>query len=264
MKTEIYYFTGTGNSLYIAQKINEALTHPGELLPITKHRNADNVYSDADVVGIVFPIYMGAAPNFVKEFVTKLKMRKSSYVFTVATYNSHVMRCLEELCEIMRINSIELALCEAVNMPGNAKESSQADNENRLKASIQRVQEIANKVNNKIIEPQEISSKTAKKVASGKIKSRTLITNFKALPSCNGCGTCQKVCPLVNIKTIDKKPVWGNNCTACLACFHWCPKKAIKWGVPIIGNRSQYHHPEIKIADIIKQQPEMIEADTSH
>jgi len=254
MKTEIFYFTGTGNSLYIARKINEALTYPGELLPCTTYNGSDTVYSDADVVGLVFPIYMGNAPNIVKKFATKLKICKTSYVFAVATYNSHVMDCMAFLSEIMRTNSINLALGETVNMPGNAKESSQEDNEKRLKASKQKVIEIANKINNRIIEPQKNSLRIVRKVASGKIDSRTLITNFKALPSCNYCGTCRKICPMANIKMVDNKPVWGNNCATCLACFHWCPQNAIKWRAPIVGNRPQYHHPEIKVADIAKQQ----------
>ena len=254
LKTELFYFTGTGNSLYIARKINEALTHPGELLPIAIYINSTTVYCDAVVVGIIFPIHMGSAPNIVKEFVTKLKIRKTPYVFAVATYNSHVMNSMALLSEIMRTNSIDLALGETVNMPGNAKKSSSEDNENRLKASRQRVIDIVNKVNSRIIEPQEISPKIIKKVTTGKIKSPMLPTNFKASPSCNGCGTCQKICPMANINMADNKPVWGNNCATCLACFHWCPRKSVKWGLPIIGNRPQYHHPEIKVTDISKQQ----------
>jgi ferredoxin len=260
MKAEIYYFTGTGNSLYVAQEINKVLLHRGELLSIAHYQNDETVQSDAEVIGFVFPIYMGSVPWIVAEFIKKLKIEKSPYVFAIATYNSHVMQCLQVLSEVLRSNSISLSLAETVNMPGNAKASSQKENENRLNASAQRIVDIAQKINDRVTASQIVSSRITKKVA--KVYEHTSIAKLKVLPSCNGCGICTKVCPTRNIVLKDKKPTWGKNCSSCLACFHWCPQNAIKWTVPIVGNSSQYHHPEVKVTEIIKQQPAMIETDT--
>ena len=52
---------------------------------------------------------------------------------------------------------------------------------------------------------------------------------FYALPHCNHCGKCTKECPLGNIKLIDNKPVWGNNCALCLRCYHICPQHAVDY-----------------------------------
>ena len=68
---------------------------------------------------------------------------------------------------------------------------------------------------------------------------------------CNGCATCAKVCPVKNIKIIENKPVWQHHCEMCLACDEWCPQKAIHHWCKIEGK--DYHHPDIKIADMIKQ-----------
>ena len=47
---------------------------------------------------------------------------------------------------------------------------------------------------------------------------------------CIGCGKCEKLCPLNNIKIVDKKPVWGNECSHCMACIGYCPVEAIEYG----------------------------------
>jgi epoxyqueuosine reductase QueG len=48
---------------------------------------------------------------------------------------------------------------------------------------------------------------------------------------------------------VNKRPHWGKNCSTCLACFHWCPKKAVRGG-KMLNKRDQYHHPEISIEDM--------------
>ncbi|GEM_PF-3708375 len=39
--------------------------------------------------------------------------------------------------------------------------------------------------------------------------------------------------------------------TQCLACFHWCPQKAIEIDISTI-NKQRYTHPDISIDDMIK------------
>lgn len=54
--------------------------------------------------------------------------------------------------------------------------------------------------------------------------------NFYVTDACVGCGKCEKLCPLNNIKLIDKKPIWNNQCTHCMACIGNCPTEAIEYG----------------------------------
>lgn len=70
--------------------------------------------------------------------------------------------------------------------------------------------------------------------------------------NCNGCGTCVNVCPMDNITLTGGNPPWGKNCALCFACLQWCPKEAIQAG-RITVNKKRYHHPDVKISDIIKQ-----------
>lgn len=44
---------------------------------------------------------------------------------------------------------------------------------------------------------------------------------------CIGCGKCEKLCPMNNIKIVDKKVVQNNRCTMCYRCINNCPKQAM-------------------------------------
>lgn len=44
---------------------------------------------------------------------------------------------------------------------------------------------------------------------------------------CTGCGKCEKLCPMNNIKVVDKKVVENKQCTMCYRCINNCPKQAM-------------------------------------
>ena len=54
--------------------------------------------------------------------------------------------------------------------------------------------------------------------------------DFYVKDNCIGCGKCEDLCPLNNIKLTNKKPVWSNQCTHCMACIGNCPEEAIEYG----------------------------------
>jgi MinD superfamily P-loop ATPase len=67
---------------------------------------------------------------------------------------------------------------------------------------------------------------------------------------CTGCGTCAKVCPVNNIKIVDKRPEFQHKCEMCFACDEWCPSNAIHHWSRSEGVK--YHHPDVSISDMIK------------
>ena len=60
------YFTGTGNSLYIAKQIEE---NPVSIPQIMQQ---DNLTFSADRIGIFAPIYGHEVPPMVRDFLKKL------------------------------------------------------------------------------------------------------------------------------------------------------------------------------------------------
>ena len=45
----------------------------------------------------------------------------------------------------------------------------------------------------------------------------------------------------------------GDNCTFCLSCVHFCPYQAMELGGKQIEKSWQYHHPDIKLKDMLKR-----------
>ncbi len=76
--------------------------------------------------------------------------------------------------------------------------------------------------------------------------------NYYTDEKCNGCGICQKICPVDNIKLVNDKPEWQHKCQQCLCCLHYCPQKAIQFGEYTPG-RERYNHPHIKVKELINQ-----------
>ena len=78
-KRIVFYFTGSGNSLYVAKHLSE------KPLSIPQVLQGDQFEFEADEIGFVFPDYQGRAPSIVQEFAQKVKL-KANYMFTVITY----------------------------------------------------------------------------------------------------------------------------------------------------------------------------------
>ena len=70
---------------------------------------------------------------------------------------------------------------------------------------------------------------------------------FSADETCNGCNKCNKVCPLNNISIVDGNPIWGRDCTHCMAGIARCPKEAIEYKSITIGKtRYQFSNALLK------------------
>jgi len=41
---------------------------------------------------------------------------------------------------------------------------------------------------------------------------------------------------------MGRKPVWGMDCTSCLACYHVCPQHAVQYGKRT-KDKGQYFNP---------------------
>ena len=68
---------------------------------------------------------------------------------------------------------------------------------------------------------------------------------FYTLDTCIGCGKCERVCPMNNVHIKDGKPVWGDNCTHCMACICGCPSEAVEYGKQSLG-KPRYQCAEYK------------------
>jgi ferredoxin/flavodoxin len=117
MTTEIYYFSGTGNSLAVARDIAEKLS--AKLVSIPSVMESERLRPEADAVGFVFPVYHGSLPFIIHRFIQKLAGLDKAYLFAICTYGDSPGLALKELGRALQSAGGELAAGFSVHMPYN-------------------------------------------------------------------------------------------------------------------------------------------------
>jgi flavodoxin/ferredoxin len=283
MNLEIYYFSGTGNSLAIARDIAEKMG--GDLISIPSVMDKKSITTDADVIGIVFPVYyLGTVniPLVVQRFVMKLDGISTKYIFAVCTFGGGAGSTLAILDEMIKARGGRLASGFGVQMPQNAFRKP-FENKTKLYSNWKekKLDFICEHVKAKdgwfdtdglfiglvvaIIERMmkvgflnRSSLRSMKKTARLQEDSdftldeviRFMDRSYSTDENCTGCGTCSKVCQVRNIEIVDNKPAWQHHCENCLACIKWCPQSAIHGYGKLPGG---YHHPDVDILDMLRE-----------
>ena len=259
MKTTLYYFSGTGNSLVVARHLARELGET-EIIPMAKVINNEEISSDSEGIGIIYPVYMWGMPLMVVNFIRKLNLNKDKYIFAIATYGGMVGGALRQTDNELRAKGLKLKAGFAVMMPGNYTPLYEAipfDKQKKMfREEEKRIKEIAHIIKETQESKVEMSfplitlvfSKVLYELFSPKIK--TMDRSFWADKKCNSCGVCQRVCPVGDIRMNEGKPEWLNHCEQCLACLHWCPQEAVQFGKKTSA-RKRYHHPEVVVEDFL-------------
>ena len=84
ISTVIYYYSATGNSLYVARELQKAVNNV-EIRSIVEAMQEDKPQVNAECVGFVFPMHYFGLPLQVEEFLQKLTILESPYIFAIAT-----------------------------------------------------------------------------------------------------------------------------------------------------------------------------------
>ena len=263
MKTKIYYFSGTGNSLWLAKELKNILTKDTELFSIADYKYMESIEIDTNVLGFVFPVYFHSIPGMVKEFIGKAQIKGNPYIFAVAACNAVPGHAIFVVDKLLSKKGFRLSAGYKVDMPGisvvDGYLTSKEVNFQRLVASKSIIVDIAATISNQLpTAPQgdnSVKSHLANlfmTLAANKLLNPKL---FYCTENCTSCNTCSKVCPADNITmSTDRKPLWGNNCQHCLACLHWCPQAAVELGTHSPG-KVRFQHPCIEVTEMFKRIP---------
>jgi ferredoxin len=239
MKTTLFYFSGTGNSLAVARDLAAAL---GETEIVRMDRVAVDVPVDlsADRIGFVFPVYMWGLPLIVARFLRRIRDAQDRYYFAVATYGGSPGATLRQAAAVLSENGNTLAAGFAVRMPGNytpmygafapKKQQKFFDKEKaripEIAAAVREGKQVAPEVSNPLV--NWLLSKHFYSFAAPHIPE--MDKSFWVEDKCTGCGTCAKACPAGNIVMEKGRPSWQHRCEQCMACLQWCPECALQYG----------------------------------
>ena len=224
----IFYFSGTGNSKWVAEQL--AAKTDDTAINLTKLTNVPSI--DNETVGIVFPIYAWGAPEPVIEFLSKL-VGKPTFSYAVCTCGGETGLAMEKLTRVFPLKSTY-----SVILPSNYVMGAEIESDESIRVKIAKAKVRLDKIAGQITARQPVHD-----VSKGKFP--WIMSNlanfgfnmaarstkpFYVTDKCNACGQCVTDCPANTIRLVDGKPSWGAKCYQCTACINLCPTQAIQYG----------------------------------
>ena len=257
MKTDLFFYTGTGNSLWTARMLAKELGD-AEIIPISR-TSGDPIVSGAEAIGIIFPVHIWGLPRRVIAFVDALEKNGSRYHFAVAVNAGQVAATLLQLNKRMQTRGLTLSSGFELAMPSNyipwGGPGPEAEQIRRIEAAREKIGRIA----------AAVAAREKRPVEKGPLWQNIIFTGFNRLSfsrvptmdkgfwvdeKCNVCGVCKTICPCGNIDLQADRPVWRHHCEQCLACIQWCPQEAIQFGKKT-PRYKRYHHPKVTLQEMI-------------
>lgn len=248
---KILYFTGTGNSLYVAKKIG------GELLSIPQLIKNNQYTITDDVVGLVIPCYYYTMPRLVEEYIKKANIN-ADYVFVILTYGSIIVAAMTIIENLLKEKGFKHYYLNKILMVDNFLPVYEMAYEQQVKTEEMINQQIT-QIKNDIYNKKDFNVDTP-------------IPDYESLPYynftdddhlnivdknyilyeglCNSCEICSKVCPVNNIQLEDGFPIFNHHCEWCMACIHHCPTLALHIKGELSDER--FLNPHVKLSEIIK------------
>lgn len=256
----LFFFSATGNSLYVAQRIASEL---GEKEPVSIAQaihNTDAVYSD-ETIGFVYPIYAHLPPEIVKSFISTATF-KTPYLYVVYTYGNASRGADEYAQQIFHEEGYELAYVHGVLMVDNwlpgydVAEQTAMDKptESDIEESVSAIRARKHEILQATPEERAAHLKT---LQHGAAIWAMRHGEFLAIDSsaCTGCGICSRVCPHGDFSISEATGTAIHNhgyCELCLGCVNACPTGALGLTVPERNAEARWRNPNISLAAIMK------------
>lgn len=234
----ILYYSATGNSAYAARYMGKQIgDEVQDLFPRLREGDTAPIFSQRPFV-LVAPTFAWQMPHLVRDWLRGAELTGSEKIYFVLTCGDsmgNAGKYAEKLCK--ELGKVYMG-CASLVMPENYIALFQAPGAEEAMELVEkaesRMEALADALRQGVPFPEEkpgLGGRFCSAVVNP-LFYRWIIGDkkFTATESCNGCGYCERVCPLCNIAMQDGKPTWKGNCTHCMACICTCPKEAIEYG----------------------------------
>ncbi len=232
------YFSGTGNSKYAIEVFCRAYGQEAKAFSIEDDNVLEAIKND-DVLVLAYPVQYSTVPKILRDFITEHKdVWQHKKVFVIATMGlfsgdgSGILWRLLQKYGATILGGLHLKMPDSIG------------DEKVLKRPLDKNKQLVKNAEVKIRKAVE-SLKSGNPTKEGlgiwyrlagffgqRLYFGHKTKNYSGKlrvdeDKCVDCGKCEKICPMKNIKVVDKKVIQNNQCTMCYRCINNCPKQAM-------------------------------------
>ena len=250
----IFYFSATGNSKQVADRLQEKFG--GEKISMgdaLRRKRFSYEPGNGEKIFFVMPVYFFGLPVVVKDFLEELILKgEKCEGCAVLTYGGKAGAADKMFLKAMEGKNCSIRAVYGVKMPDNCitvfnppDKEEQETVLGEAEKEIGRIAELAEQGFNGGMKSGPAAA-VLTKAAYPFYNVFRKTGKFRVEENCIGCGLCQMICPSDIIRMEDGLPEWvEDKCCWCLGCINRCPVKAIQFGEKT-KDRGRYINPVFK------------------
>ncbi|MEF9934071.1 MAG: EFR1 family ferrodoxin [Clostridium sp.] len=238
MKGSIVYFSGTGNTEFVARLFKDKFKENEVEIKNINIIKKKNITDDYDFLILAAPVYVDLFPRyFIDYLVNKLPEGNNRSAIIISTPGGNSSVAIREVREILQGKSYKVAIEAEVLMPNNfflakgfkkpTKEEVNLKKEGAKDHVDRIVNGFLNNVNTLVdcSKVREIAARPIHNIFTKKYKTWAKKNLTVDMDKCVMCSKCSKNCPTKNITVADEF-IFREDCIGCLKCVHTCPVNA--------------------------------------
>ncbi len=249
-RIDIYWFSGTGNTLAVAREMANVFEQAGKTVElIAMEEGPPAEISQGTTIGLAVPVACGNTYDLCWEFILNLPAGEGAGCFFVDTLGKHSGGIVGPVRDIVTAKGYATLGAREIRMASNfiTTPKSPEKIEHINKAGLIETRAFANELldGEGSWRRNSLFQRLAKRIARSRGCWR--VTRWLAkiridAAACTGCGLCAKICPADAMTMIDAPGEQGTDsadaprkiaaytkkrCQVCLRCAAHCPVKAI-------------------------------------
>ena len=242
----VFYFTATGNDLYVARQFS---SEPLSIPQVMKRYGHGSMHWEADEIGIVYPIYWQKPPVMVQEFIRKSTFT-CDYFFGILTYGCNCDNAPSIFTKLCSESGITPDYVNAIIMVDNWLPGFDMNRQKALDPSKHIEEQIAKQVDD-VARHISYIRRSVPNFEHGPTFPVEARYQFTITDDCVGCGVCTRVCPCGNYTVVNGRAQTSGGCEHCFACIQNCPHNAIYLTAGEANPHARYRNSHVTLQDII-------------
>lgn len=257
-KALIFYFSATGNTWLAAKTIARRLSERGVQTDIAaiEEMSAMPDLGRYSMIGVGYPVFVFSIPGYVQRFIRKLPQADGRRAFAFATMGGATFGSEALASLLLRSRGYRVIGARPFVAANNDRVLTGADAPDapETREALERmITDLESWTDDMLCGKSWIERNTTLwKLAAalpGLAFKKLIPFHAATMPfwfleadfGCTGCGYCECICPVGNIKNSLKKPAFGTRCIFCERCLNYCPKNSIHF--LFSRRRPQYRVP---------------------